>query len=384
MSIGDDHLHIPTPGELYSSRVGSAITTIIEALARENRQNGGQSSILVVEGREHEDQGSTLIEFPRPPRDWLTRREKALDIARSRSGGHRKHAEALYHHALQSVPGDYDGYIFLHNAPQAVRVVRETLPKAKPVLYAHNELFRTWGPGECRRLMSDVHRVIFVSEWLRKQFHRARDIAPTRTATVINGVDVTAFQPGPFRQDAKTVLFVGKVTPEKGAHLLVRAAMQLWEQGNDFQLRIVGSQGLSSDWPLSKFERGLRRLVDGRSDVEFSGFLDRQALPAAYAAADVFCVPSAWEEPCSLTLPEGLASGLPTISSTRGGLPEVGRDSVVYFTPPHVGDLAQQLKTLLADTSLRAQLARRARARGEQLAWQTRFREVAAVIDGDS
>src|SRR5207253_334060 len=109
-------------------------------------------------------------------------------------------------------------------------------------------------------------------------------------------------------------------------------------------VRIVGSSGFSSKSPLSRYERYLRRLASPISDrVEFRPFIERDKVPDDYRQADIFCAPSNWDDPCPLIVAEALASGLPSVVSNRGGIPEIAGDAALYFAPPNVDQLAERL-----------------------------------------
>jgi glycosyltransferase involved in cell wall biosynthesis len=165
-------------------------------------------------------------------------------------------------------------------------------------------------------------------------------------------------------------LFIGKVVPHKGADLLVEAARLLHEEGLRFRLRIVGGAILSAQDDLSDFERRLRARAEPLGDwARFEPFVDRDHVAEVYASATIIVVPSNWDEPCSLTLPEGLAAGLACVASSRGGLPEVGGDAPLYFDPPDVEALASALRTLLTDDDERLARADAARCRAEEITW---------------
>jgi glycosyltransferase involved in cell wall biosynthesis len=69
-----------------------------------------------------------------------------------------------------------------------------------------------------------------------------------------------------------------------------------------------------------------------KEKVVFTGYIDNNSLYKYYQLADVMAVPSLWEEACSLTIIEGLTSGLPLIVTNSGGTPElVTQDSAIIL-----------------------------------------------------
>lgn len=377
-------IHVPTPGDHYSPATGSAPMTIIYNLTRVHQERGHDTTLVVGRGTRHDYPVGHVATVPFPP--LPSRAEKAMDVGSGRLGLRRRFVQGTYRPALDAIPGDFDGTVVLHNAPGALRLFRERLPRARVVLYAHNELFRTYGPREAWRTLSEADTVICNSRFLADRLQSRLPRRLRSVSVVVNGVDVDLFQP---RQPAATsgppvILMVARVVPEKGAHLLLEAAVKIADPGRPFRIRIVGSSGFSAIEPLTAYEQHLRRLAAPIADrVEFQPFVDRAAVLEEYARATIGCVPSEWDEPCSLTLPEAMAAGLPVVASRRGGLPEVGADSVLWFTPPDTDALAEHLAVLLDEAEQRDLWGRRARERALQLSWERQYDVFRAALEGD-
>lgn len=212
--------------------------------------------------------------------------------------------------------------------------------------------------------------MVAVSRFLAEQTFGAA--LAREVLVLVNGVDIDAFRPASVRDPV--VLYVGKMSPHKGPHLLVRAARELFDNGLRFRLRLVGSAVLSRTDGVTEYERELRELAAPMGDwVEFVPFVDRTAIAATYQAASIGVVPSDWDEPCSLTASEAMASGLACVVSRRGGLPEVCGDGATYFESGDAADLAQRLRPLVTDASLRAEAGARARRRAEEISWDRQY-----------
>ncbi len=144
-----------------------------------------------------------------------------------------------------------------------------------------------------------------------------------------------------------TVLFVGRLSPEKGADLLVRAMREL-----PADLVVVG------DGPE---EAELRAAAGG--NVRFVGRLQPEELVPWYAAADVLAVPSR-SDPWNMTLNEGALAGLPIVASEAPGAAwDLVEDGVSGFRVP-AGDeqaLALALRRLVDDEPFRAAAGARSR-----------------------
>lgn len=109
----------------------------------------------------------------------------------------------------------------------------------------------------------------------------------------------------------RVVLFSGSLINRKGVDMLARAVAELFRNGERrLKLKIMGRGNL-------EHELG-GMLAKWRSQVEFPGFKDWEALPAVYASADVLCAPSR-HDGWGLIVPEALAAGLPVISTAQTG-----------------------------------------------------------------
>jgi glycosyltransferase involved in cell wall biosynthesis len=178
-------------------------------------------------------------------------------------------------------------------------------------------------------------------------------------------------------------MFVGRMIPDKGADVLLRAAALF--AGDEVEVVIVGSEGFDSQSPLSRYERGLRKLASAvRPNVQFVPFVDRSALPVLLRSADILVVPSRWAEPSGLTLGEGLATGLPVIASRTGGIPEVLGSAGIMVEPNNPSELAKALRRLVDDPGLRLRMGREARIHAEAHDWGASWRCLRTLIGTES
>lgn len=158
--------------------------------------------------------------------------------------------------------------------------------------------------------------------------------------------------------DEPLILFAAKLQPRKRPLDLIRAAAKLAGEGLAFRLAFVGSGELDGE---------ARRLAEELrlSSVTFAGFVNQSRLPAIYGASDIFVLPSE-NEPWGLAVNEAMAAGLPVvISSELGCAPDLVADGVNGWTFP-AGDidrLADALRRLAVDPSLRRRMAEASRAR---------------------
>jgi glycosyltransferase involved in cell wall biosynthesis len=287
-----------------------------------------------------------------------------------------------YIDAANALGPDYDGIVFVHNEPSGVEPIASRCPKARVCLWVHNQLFTTYTRRQARRVVEQAHRVICVSEFIARGV-RAKAGNDPRIVSVLNGVDTEKFVPAdpPPRNDPPVILFIGRMVPEKGPDLLLKAAIELKRQGVRFKLRMVGSQNFNSADSPSPFQQQLVNCaasLDGM--VEFLPFQPRSRVVEIYQGADLMCVPSNWDDPCPLTILEGMACGLPVAASHRGGVAELAGSAAAYFEPPNHFELATRLRSLIAEREILKTVGAAGRERAHQFSWTTAHYRLASLL----
>jgi glycosyltransferase involved in cell wall biosynthesis len=181
-------------------------------------------------------------------------------------------------------------------------------------------------------------------------------------AVVPNGVDLQLFHPGEAGHTRETgrvrCLAVARLVERKGLGELIRALAQL-ERGR-FELEIVG------DGPDDGILRELAARMGVGQEVRFLGSLDRSAVAQRYREADLFTLPSS-AEAFGNVFAEALASGLPVVGSTVGGIPELIEHGIngLLVPPGDPAALAKAIRYLADDPELRQQMSQRNRAKAE-------------------
>ncbi|MFO1425880.1 MAG: glycosyltransferase [Steroidobacteraceae bacterium] len=149
------------------------------------------------------------------------------------------------------------------------------------------------------------------------------------------------------RGGAVRVLCVATLVPRKGHEVLFRALAAL--RALPWRLECIGS---TTRAPAEAARLGaLRRELGLESRIALRGELDEAALEAAWAAADLFVLPTLYEGH-GMAVGEAIAHGLPVVASDTGSIaalvgPEAGR----LVAPGDVAALATALRALLQDPS---------------------------------
>jgi glycosyltransferase involved in cell wall biosynthesis len=371
-------LHVITPGDHFSPRTGSATVSVVHGLSSARPPDAPRPLVAVARGTYPDRYASAeVIEYEQRS---AHRYERYTDAALARVALPRVNARARYARALTE-QADWDPLTIVgHNAVQLVPEVDHN--RHRPVLYAHNDLFRTYSRAEAGRALRNVSTVIAVSDFLAE---RVRSRLPAqiaaRVVTVRNGVDLQLFQPTTDRQPQERlrVVFVGRVIPDKGADVLIDAVAALGRA--DIALTIVGSAGFDAGLPLSEYEQALRRRgAESGSPITFRPFTPRADLARLLSASDVVVVPSRWPEPFALTVLEGMASGAAVIASDTGGIPEATGDAGILVRPGDSSALAEAIEALASDRALLQAQRERGLAHARTCSWEAASAEFYRVV----
>jgi glycosyltransferase involved in cell wall biosynthesis len=183
---------------------------------------------------------------------------------------------------------------------------------------------------------------------------RQEGVPDTKITVIANGIDLSLFPLPTPRSKRRIVATVANLRPEKGHDVLLRAAAIVRRQIPDARFRVIGDGVLASS--LHELAREL-----GVADVvEFLGH--REDVPALLATSDIFAFPSRTEAfPNGLI--EGMAAGLPVVSSGVGGMLELidDRRNGLLVPPEDEQALATALLELMQPGSGANDLAAAAR-----------------------
>jgi alpha-maltose-1-phosphate synthase len=213
--------------------------------------------------------------------------------------------------------------------------------------------------------------VIAVSRGMRDDLLAAYPAVPRdRVRVIYNGIDTAEYSPDPATDvlerygvdpAAPSVVFVGRVTRQKGLPVLLRAASDI---DPATQLVICAGQ---ADTPeieseVSDLARGLRASRAGV--IWLTGMLAKREVIQLMTHATVFACPSLYE-PLGIVNLEAMACGTAVVGSRVGGIPEVVADGETgLLVPP--GDppaLARAINTLVTDPRRGAEMGRLGRKR---------------------
>jgi len=245
--------------------------------------------------------------------------------------GHALISRALWVYSFITIPfivreikrGNYD-VVHVHGFSYAAPLMAAAFAKKsamKIVCTLHNNLLSPLERTLLRMCFSKVEVFISVSHSMQIDWFR---FSGRKAIWIPNGVDLTRFNPnndgsfirGKYGLNQKfVILLLGRLSRQKGVEYLLKAVPYLTQDMKDFIILICGEG--EQEEQLKK----LTKELNIAEYVKFAGHLQSELVPLAYAACDLFVLPSIFET-FAITLLEAMATGKPVIATSVGGVPE--------------------------------------------------------------
>ena len=245
--------------------------------------------------------------------------------------------------------------------------------------------------------------IIAVSGETKCDIERLFDVDPNRVRVIHNGIDLEeyrrvdstdALKRHGVNPDEPYLLFVGRITRQKGIIYLVRA-IQFMDPG--FQIVLCAG---APDTPeiATEMQKAIEQAKAKRSDIIWiEEMIDRSAVIELYSHAAVFCCPSIYE-PFGIINLEAMACGTAVVASAVGGIKEVVVDGETGFLVPleqmkespfeplnpekFSRDLAGKINQLMKDGQLREKFGKAGRKRAEEkFSWSTIAEKTKALYE---
>lgn len=372
MPIGIDY----TPAYAQGGGIGRYVRELIAALAL---QDASQPYRLFVAGARR----AALPPAPSANFRYAPTRLSPLSLAR------------LWQRARLPLPVEFfTGKLRLFHATDFV--LPPTLPRTPTLLTVHDLSFARLPQAAAPRLKAYLEAVVPRSA--RRADHILADSAATKAdlmdlygipeskiSVLYSGVSA-AFTPV-RAADAQAavrakygigrapyVLAVGTVQPRKNYERLMQAMAALPARFADLKLVIVGGRGWL-DAPIHAQARVLGERV------QFVGFADEEDLPTLYSAAACLAFPSLYEG-FGLPVLEGMACGVPVLTSNVSSLPEVAGDAALMIDPHSVEAIRVGLIALLEeDSTARAARLERGFAQVARFTWQAAAAQLKGIYE---
>lgn len=382
-------LHVVHVGNYPRAEVAGGMEVLSETLGQELGRLGVRNTLLSFSLRAPSE-GGTGITAPGFEQRLVPCARKAFEVPVPTARGRRMMREAIreadvVHLYYPSPLGAYLGARMARAAekPTALSIMSQI---GMDTSSAHRgRLYRAaaWGVNRGPlRYAADHADVIFSPSpgYLAANPHIARH--ERRAILLPLGADLTRFRPDLPRDHVRRkhgipdgvpiVLFLGSLKTThrgKGLDVLMAACAKLQHEGIDHRLVVAADGELEDEFMALAASLGIRDRV-----VHAKG-VPRDEVPLYFAGSSVFVLASTWLEAFGLVLAEAMACETPVIGSTVGGIPYVIGDAGLTVPPKDADALAGALRTILTELDSARELAKRGRARVEQMfTWPTTAR----------
>ena len=214
---------------------------------------------------------------------------------------------------------------------------------------------------------SSAYSAAVLGRYLRFAANKVR-VIPLGVSPAFRPPQATpAAQPSPY------LLYVGAFKAHKNLTTLLAAFARIRERLPDHRLVLVGP----SQWSYPELDQAIAdlRLADA---VQVRGFVPEAELPALYAGASMFVLPSLYEG-FGLPVLEAMACGTPVVCTNATSVPEVADDAAVMVDPLDVDALGDAILRLCLDRDLSAQLRTRGLAQAARFSWSRTAEEYVAL-----
>jgi glycosyltransferase involved in cell wall biosynthesis len=432
MTSGNRIAVVCQPWDDVAPRSGNSIVIIAYHLAR---CLAGNSSVIVYgrrgAGQTRSELGADKIEFRRftvlqRPQVLL---ELSLGVLACYFNCQIKYMASWLYHPFYAFRVALDirkqkcNVVLVYNFLQFTSIIKFFNPSARICLSMQCEWLTQLASVAGERRLGKVDLIIGCSDYITGGIRARFPAIAARCHTVYNGVDTDRFCPAAGASapsdGTERLLYVGRLSPEKGVHVLIRAFKLLAETRPGLRLDLVGAgnalhylylfpdlldRAIASLKPF--FGRGLadmawRQIVlrgrsypadlsveaGGDKRIVFRGGMLQTETIDFYRQAAAMVFPSVWHEPAGMPTGEAQACAIPVISTQSGGIPEYVSDGQTgtLVARGSAEELAAAIRQVLDNPRLARAMGEAGRQRAvERFAWEVVSRRLADLIESVS
>ncbi|MEM1661171.1 MAG: glycosyltransferase family 4 protein [Candidatus Bathyarchaeia archaeon] len=216
--------------------------------------------------------------------------------------------------------------------------------------------------------MRGMDKIVVNSRYMKVIASSYYNLPENKIVMIPNGVDIKIFTPFGDRVELDgdpAILYVGRISWEKGIDVLVKALKLLKEDFKGVRVHIVGSGSSIRNVIL------LAKRLNVDSYIEFHGSVSHYTLPFIFRGADVFVLLSRVES-FGMVLLEAMGCGLPVVASEVGGIPEIIKnyENGILVKPEDPIQLSKSIREIYFDKALRRKLSMNSMKTASKYSWE--------------
>lgn len=228
--------------------------------------------------------------------------------------------------------------------------------------------------------METADSVVAVSELTKRIIVEKYGIPADKIRVVHNGIDETTVPTGDGlkrlrnlkNSGFKIVLFLGRITLQKGPDYFLKAAKKVLERDTKVMFVISGSGDMEEEIMQLTGTLGIS------NNVLFTGFLSGSDRHEMYTAADLFVMPSV-SEPFGITPLESMTLGTPVLISKQSGVSEIVQHALkVDFWD--IDEMANKILSIVGHAALSETLSNNAKQEAESITWTSAALKIDGII----
>jgi glycosyltransferase involved in cell wall biosynthesis len=325
-----------------------------------------------------------------------------------------------YEQAAIALGRERPDVIHIQNYSQSAHLFRRHSPDARIVVHLHDTALARVDEKFARKVLTEADLVVTCSRHVAHSIVTAHPWIKVPVVPIYNGVELADFDSrhaSAGTEGEVRIAYVGRLSPEKGVHVLIDAFNQVIARAPQARLVLLGSASMFSYAVVKLFRsdphwaailpfygshvlqrmfrhlhRSGKRYVDtlkrlaspaAANATQFQGDLPHDRVANELGRAHIVVVPSVCDEPFGIPAIEGMAAGLPVVATAAGGLCEIVQPGRTGLLVPRsdASALAAALIELVADASRRETMGRAGRAAAERFTWDQVVRNLLAALE---
>jgi len=217
-------------------------------------------------------------------------------------------------------------------------------------------------------LCREADCVVAVSNYMKDVAVEKYGVEPERVSVIYNGVDVRFWHIPHSKVEKGLILYVGRLSYEKGVDLLIEAFAKI-RRRLDYAHLVIAGKGKESI--VDFYKRKVMQLDLPEDSVRIMRNVSDDVLRQLYNKCEVYVLPTRYE-PFGITILEAMACRKPVVATKVGGIPEIvkSKQNGLLFRLNDVDDLAEKIIKLLCDEKLHSKCSEGAYETAKKFSWE--------------